>query len=129
MKIVHYTFSNTEFFWHFLQDIPADSDKSEKRLSTKDELTGQESEEDKLSEQGIHIPVAEPLANVDYPVPCEVEPIGGGMEESTMEREMEWEEVSDFDGDEDSDYGLKIYAVQIILMLHIDKLSADLSSV
>ena len=58
-----------------------------------------------LSEQGM---VAETLANGDYPY--EVEPIGR-MEENMMEREIEWEEVSDFDGDEDSDHGLKIYDV------------------
>lgn len=59
----------------------------------------------------MHVLVSEPSANGDYPVPREVEPIGGGVEENTMEREMEWEEVSDFDDDEDSDHGLKIYDV------------------
>ena len=72
-----------------LQDIQTSSEKSEKRLSTKDELTGQESEDDKLSEQ------------ID------------GVEEGT-ERDMDQEELFrefQFDGDEDSDHDLQIFNV------------------
>ena len=94
-------------------------------MSTKDELTGQESEEIE-SEQTIamqHSSVAAETspANGDYP-PCrEVEhqeefETGGSVKEEEEEEEEEgvlekWEEDFDFDDDDDSDNGLKIYAV------------------
>ena len=84
-------------------------------MSTKDELTGQESEGDNLSKQSMHVAeTSQP--NGDYPhreVEYQEEISGGADKEgSTIEREMGWEELSDFDdGDEDSDNGLKIYAV------------------
>jgi hypothetical protein len=89
-------------------------------LSTKDELTGQESEQ--MSEQSVqHTPVAAETSapNGDHPQRLEMEHhdqeefvTGGGVEEGVLEREREWEEVvSDLDSDEDSDHGLKIYNV------------------
>lgn len=59
----------------------------------------------------MHSLLAESLAQGDGDYPRKVEPIDGGVAESEMEREMEWEDMLDFDGDEDSDPGLKIYAV------------------
>ena len=81
-------------------------------MSTKDELTGQENEGDNLSKQSMHVAETS-QANGDYPHrEAEYqEEIGEGADKegSTIEREMGWEELSDFD--DDSDNGLKIYAV------------------
>ena len=76
-------------------------------MSTKDELTGQESEEDKISNSDMNI-VAEISVISEHP--REREQIAGVGE--GIEGDMGWEEsISDLDDTEDSDYELQIYNV------------------
>lgn len=76
-------------------------------MSTKDELTGQESEEDKISNSDMNI-VAEISVIGEHP--REREQIAGVGE--GIEGDMGWEEsISDLDNTEDSDYELQIYNV------------------
>ncbi len=56
--------------------------------------------------------IAETSANGDHLHEVEYQEQLDGMEDLGMTKgKIEWEEISHFDGDEDSDHGLKIYDV------------------
>ena len=57
--------------------------------------------------------IPEMSVNDDHPHEVEQKEwlVDGVQELGMMEEEVGWEEISDFDGNEDSDHGLKIYDV------------------
>ena len=90
---------------HCVYTTQASLDKLEKRLSTKDALTGQESEKDNISVVGV-TETGHPQNGMEHQ-----EQLEGGMEREreTGHKGTVWE--PQYSGDEDSDHDLQIYMV------------------